>query len=71
MPGSSWAHWPGPPHAFSSSRPCFQLRDAAVIRCRQSATQDVVSQGAQEEGILQAGGEGTEQQLFSAPDQLS
>ena len=37
----------------------------------QSATQDVVSQGAQEEGILQAGGEGTEQQLFSAPDQLS
>lgn len=33
MPGISWAHWPGPPHAFSSSHPCSQLRDAAVSRC--------------------------------------
>ena len=71
VPGISWAHWPGPPHAFSSSHHCSQLREAAVIRCRQSATKDVVSQGAHEEGILQVGGEGTKKLLFSAPDQLS
>lgn len=66
----SWAHWPGPPpHAFCSSHPCSQLREADVIRCRQSTTKCGFPRSPRG-GILQAGGEGTKAP-FLRSDQLS